>query len=113
MSQERKQYTRQFKAQAVELVQAGRRAKEVAQDLEIDVSCLYDWLRKARKQAGPAASELRSEGRRAVGEETEAEELRRLRRENQHLRVENDILKKAAIILGTEPQRQNLRRSGK
>jgi transposase-like protein len=30
-------------------------------------------------------------------------ELARLRRENSHLKLENDILKKAAIILGTKP----------
>jgi transposase-like protein len=33
----------------------------------------------------------------------EAEELRRLRRQNAHLLMENDILKKAAVILGTPP----------
>jgi transposase-like protein len=36
----------------------------------------------------------------------EAAELRRLRRENAHLLMENDILKKAAVILGTQPQPQ-------
>ena len=37
-------------------------------------------------------------------EEPEADELRRLRRENANLKLENDILKKAAVILGTKPQ---------
>jgi transposase-like protein len=32
-----------------------------------------------------------------------AEELRRLRKQNAHLLMENDILKKAAVILGTPP----------
>jgi transposase-like protein len=40
---------------------------------------------------------------RAGGEEPGADELRRLRRENAHLKLENDILKKAAVILGTKP----------
>ena len=34
----------------------------------------------------------------------EADELRTLRRENSLLKQENDILKKAAVILGTRPQ---------
>ena len=38
---------------------------------------------------------------RAAGERSEADELRALRRENTLLRQENDILKKAAVILGT------------
>ena len=44
-----------------------------------------------------------AEGCEAVGEEPVADELHRLRRENTHLKLENDILKKAAVILGTRP----------
>jgi transposase-like protein len=39
-----------------------------------------------------------------LGEEPAADELRRLRREVANLKLENDILKKAAVILGTKPQ---------
>ena len=35
--------------------------------------------------------------------------LRRLRRENATLQLENDILKKAAVILGTKPQPKRAR----
>jgi transposase-like protein len=38
-----------------------------------------------------------------------ADELRTLRRELSHLKMENDILKKAAIILGTTPQLKTAR----
>ena len=41
---------------------------------------------------------------REEGQEPAADELRRLRRENAKLKIENDILKKAAVILGTKPQ---------
>lgn len=92
----RKRYSAEFQAQAVELVQNGRPVKEVAQELEIEQSCLYAWLRKAR---GPGAGDAASGGSSA-----DAAELRRLRRENPKLQLENAILKKAAIILGTNPQ---------
>jgi transposase-like protein len=39
-----------------------------------------------------------------LGEEPAADKLRRLRREIANLKLENDILKKAAVILGTKPQ---------
>lgn len=96
----RKRYTEEFKAQAVALVGTGRAASEVASELEVETSCLYSWIRKANSQ--PA--QIGSAGRRAVGEEAGADDLRRLRGENARLRLENDILKKAAIILGTKPQ---------
>ena len=95
----RKQYTPEFRAQAVELVLAGRRVLEVARDFEIETSCLYAWVRKAKKQS----DQLGSERIQAEGEESEADELIRLRRENEELRLDNAILKKAAIILGTNP----------
>jgi transposase len=95
----RKRYTAEFKAQAVELVGLGKPVAEVAEDLEIGTGVLYRWMR-----FGGQPAQLGSVGGRALGEEPAADEMRRLRRENANLKLENDILKKAAIILGTRPQ---------
>jgi len=95
----RRRYTAEFKAQAVGLVGVGKPVPDVARDLAISEGVLYEWVRK-----GSQAAHLGSEGLRAVGEEPAADELRRLRREITHLKLENDILKKAAVILGTKPQ---------
>ena len=65
---------------------------EVAQELGIGTSLLYKWIGKDLPPAPPPG-----------GQETTAAELARLRREVSHLKLENDILKKAAIILGTKP----------
>lgn len=92
----RKRYTAEFKAQAVELVKLGKTVPEVAQELGIGEGNLYRWV-------GPQEP-FGSEGQRAVGEAPAADELLRLRRENARLKLENDILKKAAVILGTTPQ---------
>jgi transposase len=94
----RKRYTAEFKAQAVELVGLGKPVAKVAEELEIGTSLLYRWVLKRGQPA-----QFGSGGLRAVGEEPAADELRRLRRENGHLKLENDILKKAAVILGTRP----------
>lgn len=95
----RKRYTAEFKAQAVGLVGLGKPVPAVAEDLGIGTSILYGWVRK-----NSSAGQLGSGGLRAAGEEPGADELPRLRRENAHLKLENDILKKAAVILGTRPQ---------
>jgi transposase len=94
----RKRYTAEFKAQAVGLVGLGKPVSDVAQDLGISEGVLYGWVRKDSQ-----AAQLGSGGLRAGGEEPGVDELRRLRRENAHLKLENDILKKAAVILGTKP----------
>lgn len=95
-TQTRRRYTVEFKLQAVELVRNGRPVPEVAKDLELEKSILYRWVTQAEtEQRGGKNSE-------AGGEEGEAAELLRLRRENATLRLENDILKKAAVILGRE-----------
>lgn len=91
----RKRYTPEFKVQAVELVAIGKPVPEVAEELGIGTSLLYKWIGKNPPPGQPLGGE---------GQETNVAELARLRRENSHLRLENDILKKAAIILGTKPQ---------
>jgi len=95
----KKRYTAEFKAQAVGLVGLGKPVSAVAEDLGLSQGVLYAWVRK-----GSQSAELGSAGLRAVGEVPAADELRRLRRENATLKMENDILKKAAVILGTKPQ---------
>lgn len=97
----RKRYPNEFKAQAVELVGLGKPVPEVAEDLGLGTSILYGWV---RREAQPA--QLGSGGLRAGGEPPAADELRRLRREIASLKLENDLLKKAAVILGTKPQPQ-------
>jgi transposase len=91
----RKRYTTEFKAQAVELLETGKPVPQVAEELCISSALLYKWRQGA--QVG-------STGPRAVGEGAGADDLHALRRENALLRQENDILKKAAVILGTRPQ---------
>jgi transposase len=95
----RRRFTAEFKTQAVELVNHGRAVPEVAEDLGIGASILYRWVRKAS-----SPEQLGSHAKRAVGVEAAADELLRLRREVADLRLDNDILKKAAVILGTKPQ---------
>jgi transposase len=97
----RRRYSSEFKAQAVALVNTGKPVPEVAQDLEISEGVLYAWVRQENGSA-----QLGSVGLRAVGERSAADELRRLRRENANLKLENDILKKAAVIFATKPQQR-------
>ena len=97
-SKPRKRYDAQFKADAVELIKTGKPVSEIAQELCIGSNLLYKWKLESQ---GP---QVGSAGPRAVGEGSEADELRALRRQNARLQIENDILKKAAVILGTRPQ---------
>ena len=102
----RKQYSREFKDQIVELFKLGKTVPQLSEEFGVGTSILYRWV-----QPQPAAetAQLGSAASRAAGEGSEADELRRLRREVSHLRLENDILKKAAVILGTNPQRPSAR----
>lgn len=94
----RKRYTPEFKAQAVELLTTGKPVPEVAEELCISSNLLYRWRQDSQDAKGVSA------GPRAEGEAAGADVLRALRRENALLKMENDILKKAAVILGTRPQ---------
>jgi transposase len=95
----RKRYSVEFRARAVELVRLGKPVSVVAEDLGIGTSVLYRWLGR-----GPHSQVVGLEGSSGSSEEAPEVELRRLRRELANLQLENDILKKAAVILGTKPQ---------
>lgn len=102
----RKRYTAEFKSQAVALVKMGKPVAEVSHELCIGSGVLYEWLRMAAPSApvdSPAISSTPG------AQESEAQELRRLRREMADLKLENDILKKAAVILGTKTPHSGVR----
>ena len=92
-----KRYSAEFKAQAVELASLGKPVAQVAEELGISGDLIYSWRKSLAK-----AQNLGSAGEGAVGDQSEADEILRLRRANAQLTVENDILKKAAVILGTK-----------
>ena len=100
----RKRYTAEFKAQAVELAKLGKPVPQLAEELGIGTSLIYRWVTQLAQD-----TQLGSEGSRATGERAEADELRVLRRELVTLKLENDILKKAAVILGTQTRSGSVR----
>ena len=88
-------YSDDFRREAVRLVVIdGHSRKQVARDLDISLGSLRDWIHKLAP-AGPVVSEKLSE----------AEQLRQLKRENERLRMERDILKKAVGIFSQTPPR--------
>lgn len=92
MSTIRRQYTREFKQEAVQLLErSGRAASQLEAELGIGDGCLLRWqkaLAAEGAQALPGTGHLRPE----------QEQLRQLQRENAVLREERDILKKALAI---------------
>ena len=95
-SQTARRYDREFKDNAVALVRGGRTAASVARDLGVTTWSLNRWVQAAR--VGQAQSEPGT----LAAESEEVRELRRLRQENDYLRQQRDILKKALGILSAE-----------
>ena len=91
MATERKSYTEEFKREAVRLMESsGKPVAQLARDLGINDNNLYRW----RGVYGSPSQE------RTRGSVVEMEaELKRLRHENEVLRQERDILKKAMSIV--------------
>jgi len=96
----RRQYTAEFKSQIIELADLGRPVSELAEEFGVDSGLIHTWRRKAK---APGQPQLGSGAAGAVGDQGVADELRLLRRQVADLQLENDILKKAAVILGTKP----------
>jgi transposase len=92
-----KQYSREFKLDAIRLADAGDRpASQVARELGIRANLIWKWRQQLEREAAAGAPAKRG---RPVDDE-----LARVMRENARLKEENEILKKAAIYFAKEPK---------
>jgi transposase len=87
MPRTRPPYPPEFRQQIVDLYLAGRSVSELAQEFEPSSQAIRDWIKQADLDTGKRKDGLTTE---------EKEELTRLRRENKKLRLEREILAKAA-----------------
>ena len=98
MGKKRRRFSKEFKLEAVALVtEKGISVAQAARDLGICENLLGRWKREFLddpSEAFPGKGRLKSQD----------EELARLRRENENLRQERDILKKAVGIFSRAPK---------
>jgi transposase len=93
MKRVRRDYSPEFKADAVRLVKAGgKQVTVLARELNVSRQMLYQWVRQSDERKGkPLSDVFPGHGRRTA----EQAELERLRRENARLKMDVEILKKA------------------
>ncbi len=89
----RRGYTTEFKEEAVRLVEAGQNLSEVARQLGLSKQTLFNWCGSSKQR-----------GQKKPAKEVTVEEmdLSRLRAEVTRLKMENEILKKAAAYFAKE-----------
>lgn len=93
----RPQYTIEFKQDAAKLVnEKGYTHKQAADNLGISLSAIGRWV---RAEQGPTTA---SATKKKVLNLTDQDELTRLRKEVEQLRMEREILKKAAVFFAKE-----------
>lgn len=92
----RKNYSREFKLDAVSLVlEQGYTRAEAARSLEIRPNMLTRWIKEHESDDGQA---FRGNGKLSP----EQAEIRQLKEENRRLKMEKDILKKATVFFAKE-----------
>jgi transposase len=90
---QRRSFTDEFKAATIErVVSSGKTPGQVARELDLTETAVRSWVKQARvdgrKGGGPAGALTTAE----------KEELARLRKENRELKMDREILKKAAAF---------------
>jgi transposase len=94
--QERKKYTKEFKLDAVSLVNdQGYTRVEAARSLGINTNMLGRWVKEFNQDDGQA---FRGNGKLSA----EQEEIRKLKAQVKRLEMEKDILKKATVFFARE-----------
>jgi transposase len=87
-------YPEEFRREAIRLAQLGDKPqRRLAKDLGISDVTLRNWLKQEKAERGERPDGLSSE---------ERAELKRLRDENATLRMEREILRKAAVFFARE-----------
>lgn len=93
MTQRRKRrtYTDEFKQQMVTLYNSGKPAAEIIREYELTTPTFHKWVKQANNTGSFKEKDNRTE---------EENRLIELEKEVIQLRMENDILKQAALIMG-------------
>lgn len=89
--QERRTFSPDFKKQMVQLYENGKSRAAIVEEYDLTASALDRWIKQAHTTGSFKVKDNRS---------PEEQELIALRKEIQHLKMENDILKQAALIMG-------------
>ena len=89
--QARRTFTTEFKKQMVQLYKNGKSRAVIVAEYDLTPSALDRWIKQAQTSGSFKEKDNRS---------TEENELIALRKELQRLKMENDILKQAALIMG-------------
>ena len=85
----RKTYTDEFKTMIAELVLSGKSVKEVSDEYSLSQTAIRNWVKKK------APIDVK-------GDTTNLEEILKINKENERLKEENEILKKAMAIFATK-----------
>ena len=88
---ERRTYTPEFKEQMVKLYESGKPKNDIIAEYDLTATAFNTWIKRSQTTGSFKEKDNRS---------PEENELIKLRKENQQLKMENDILKQAALILG-------------
>ncbi len=88
---ERRSFTDQFKQQMIQLYENGKPRADILREYDLCASAFDRWVKQSRTTGCFKEKDNRTE---------EQNELMALRKENQRLKMENDILKQAALIFG-------------
>lgn len=89
----RRTFTAEFKAQIVALYENGKSRKDIIADYELTPSTFDKWVKQHNQSGSFKEKDNRT---------PQEQELLDLKKKNQQLMMENDILKQAALIFGRE-----------
>ncbi len=88
---QRRTFTPEFKEQMVKLYESGKPKNDIMKEYDLTTTAFNSWIKRGQTTGSFSEKDNRS---------PEENELIKVKKENQQLRMENDILKQAALILG-------------
>jgi transposase len=84
-------YTNEFKRQLVDLVNNGKQPIEIANEYDVNIKTLYNWIGRHNETWSPRKKQVLTD---------DQLKIRALEKELKQVKIERDILKQAALIFG-------------
>ena len=98
----RKNYTEDFKKMIIEIYNTGKPIKEICEEYGVSTTSLNNWINQVQPKEKISKKPIITTNKKNNHEIKDVEEISKLRKENEKVKMELEILKKAIAIFSQD-----------
>ena len=100
----KKTYTEDFKKMIIEVYNTGKPIKEICEEYGLSTTSLNNWINQVQPKEKISKKPIITTNKNKNNERKDAEEISKLKKENEKIKMELEILKKAIAIFSQDQE---------